>query len=137
MKIQKSAEDYLETILMLNLRKGVAHAVDIAAERDFSKPSVSVAMKNLRENGYINVDEDNAITLTESGKKIAEAVWERHQILRQWLISLGVPADQAEKDACKMEHTISEESFTAIKKYVQAIEQLQQDCNIHKKERKE
>ena len=90
MKIQKSAEDYLETILILYNRRGTVHAIDIANELAFSKPSVSVAMKNLRENGYICVNENNEITLTESGRKIAETIYERHTLLSNWLVALGV-----------------------------------------------
>ena len=87
MKIQKSAEDYLETILILYNRRGTVHAIDIANELAFSKPSVSVAMKNLRENGYICVNENNEITLTESGRKIAETIYERHTLLSNWWLS--------------------------------------------------
>lgn len=119
MKIQKSAEDYLETILILYQRKGNVHAIDIANELSFSKPSVSVAMKNLKENGYITINESNEITLTESGRSIAEMIYERHTLLSQWLTTLGVPAEIAAEDACKMEHVISPESFDAIKKHAQ------------------
>ena len=115
MKIQKSAEDYLETILVLFQRNGSVHAVDIANELEFSKPSVSVAMKNLRENGYIAVDRNNEITLTDAGKKIAETIYERHTLLSSWLQTLGVSAETAAEDACRMEHVISAESFAAIK----------------------
>ena len=90
MKIQKSAEDYLETILILYNRRGTVHAIDIANELAFSKPSVSVAMKNLRENGYITVNENNEISLTEPGRKIAETIYERHTLLSGWLMALGV-----------------------------------------------
>ena len=120
MKIQKSAEDYLETILVLFQRNGSVHAVDIANELEFSKPSVSVAMKNLRENGYIAVDRNNEITLTDAGKKIAETIYERHTLLSSWLQTLGVSAETAAEDACRMEHVISAESFAAIKRYAEA-----------------
>ena len=113
MKIQKSAEDYLETILILYNRRGTVHAIDIANELAFSKPSVSVAMKNLRENGYICVNENNEITLTESGRKIAETIYERHTLLSNWLVALGVDPKTAAEDACRMEHVISSESFAA------------------------
>ena len=113
MKIQKSAEDYLETILILYNRRGTVHAIDIANELAFSKPSVSVAMKNLRENGYITVNENNEISLTEPGRKIAETIYERHTLLSGWLMALAV------EDACRMEHVISAESFAAIKNHVQ------------------
>ena len=118
MKIQKSAEDYLETILILYNRRGTVHAIDIANELAFSKPSVSVAMKNLRENGYICVNENNEITLTESGRKIAETIYERHTLLSNWLVALGVDPKTAAEDACRMEH-VSSESFAAIKQHVQ------------------
>ena len=119
MKIQKSAEDYLETILILYNRRGTVHAIDIANELAFSKPSVSVAMKNLRENGYICVNENNEITLTESGRKIAETIYERHTMIANWLVALGVDPKTAAEDACRMEHVISSESFAAIKQHVQ------------------
>ena len=120
MKIQKSAEDYRETILVLFQRNGSVHAVDIANELEFSKPSVSVAMKNLRENGYIAVDRNNEITLTDAGKKIAETIYERHTLLSSWLQALGVSAETAAEDACRMEHVISAESFAAIKRHAEA-----------------
>lgn len=116
MKIQESAENYLETILMIKNAKGFVRSIDIANELGFSKPSVSVAMKNLRQNGYIDVDESGYITLLESGKKIADEVYERHTTLSNWLISLGVNEDTAVQDACRIEHVISQESFEAIKK---------------------
>ena len=127
MKIQKSAEDYLETILILYNRRGTVHAIDIANELAFSKPSVSVAMKNLRENGYISMDadgfitlnENNEISLTEPGRKIAETIYERHTLLSGWLMALGVDPEIAVEDACRMEHVISAESFAAIKNHVQ------------------
>lgn len=118
MKIHKSAEDYLETILVLFHRTGSVHAVDIANELEFSKPSVSVAMKNLRENGYITVNQNNEITLTEAGKEIAETIYERHTLLSDWLMALGVSQKTAVEDACRIEHVISAESFAAIKAYV-------------------
>ena len=113
-KYNESAEDYLETILMLSKTLPVVRAVDIATELDFKKSSVSVAMKNLREKGHITVTD--YIYLTDSGKKIAEMVYERHDVLTHYLISLGVAEKTAEEDACKIEHIISEESFQAIKK---------------------
>ncbi len=119
MKIQESAENYLETILMLGQKKGNVRSIDIANELEFKKPSVSVAMKNLRENGYIKVDENGFITLTESGRQIAETMYERHLLLSQWLIHLGVDEKIAVEDACKMEHVISQESFEAIKKHAE------------------
>lgn len=116
MKIHESAENYLETILMIKNKKGAVRSIDIANELEFSKPSVSVAMKNLREHGFIDVDSSGYITLLESGQEIAEKMYERHTILSDWLISLGVNSKTAVEDACKIEHIISTESFEAIKK---------------------
>lgn len=116
MKIQESAENYLETILILKNKNGAVRSIDIANELGFSKPSVSVAMKNLRENGYIEVDSSGYITLLDSGRKIAEKIYERHTTLSKWLVSLGVDAKTAAEDACRIEHIISSESFEAIKK---------------------
>lgn len=118
MKIHESAENYLETILMIKNKKGAVRSIDIANELNFSKPSVSVAMKNLRENGYIEVDKSGYITLLEKGRKIAETIYERHTTLSKWLISLGVDENTAVEDACKIEHVISAESFDAIKKLI-------------------
>ena len=116
MKIQESAENYLETILILKNKNGAVRSIDIANELGFSKPSVSVDMKNLRENGYIEVDSSGYITLLDSGRKIAEKIYERHTTLSKWLVSLGVDAKTAAEDACRIEHIISSESFEAIKK---------------------
>lgn len=118
MKIQESAENYLETILMLKMSKGSVRSIDIANELGFSKPSVSVAMKNLRENGYIAIDAEGSISLESKGLEIAEKIYERHTFLTDWLVALGVPSDTAVKDACRIEHVISAESFEAIKKHV-------------------
>ena len=118
LKIQESAENYLETILILSRRQGMVRSIDIAAELSFSKPSVSVAMKNLRENGYIQVDGDGFITLTEAGLAIAEMIYERHSLLSNWLTALGVDPQIAVEDACRIEHVISPESFEAIKRHV-------------------
>lgn len=118
MKIQESAENYLETILILQERKGFVRSIDIAAELEFSKPSVSVAMKNLRENGYIEVDELGHITLTAAGAEIAERIYERHTFLSGWLSALGVDPKVAAEDACRIEHVISAESFAAIRDHV-------------------
>ena len=119
LKTNESAENYLETILVLSQKKPVVRGVDIAEELGFKKSSVSVAMKNLRENGYICVNENNEITLTESGRKIAETIYERHTLLSNWLVALGVDPKTAAEDACRMEHVISSESFAAIKQHVQ------------------
>lgn len=116
MKIQESAENYLETILILKNKNGAVRSIDIANELGFSKPSVSVAMKNLRENGYIEVDSSGYITLLDSGRQIAKKIYERHTTLSKWLVSLGVDAKTAAEDACRIEHIISSESFEAIKK---------------------
>ena len=118
MKIQESAENYLETILILSRQKPDVHSIDIANELEFSKPSVSVAMKNLRQKGYIIMDDENHISLTPSGRQIAETIYERHTFISDWLIRLGVSEDTAIKDACRIEHVISAESFEAIKKQV-------------------
>ena len=121
LKIQESAENYLETILILGQRKGNVRSIDIANELEFKKPSVSVAMKNLRENGYVKVDENGFITLTESGRQIAETMYERHLLLSGWLKELGVDEKIAVEDACKMEHVLSKESFDAIKKAIASV----------------
>ena len=118
MKVHESAENYLETILILSQRNGNVRSIDIANELAFSKPSVSVAMKNLRTQGHIVVDNDGYIRLTESGRKIAETIYERHTLISNWLVHLGVPAVIAAEDACRMEHVISPESFAAIKAHV-------------------
>lgn len=118
MKIQESAENYLETILILAQRNGMVRSIDIANELDFSKPSVSVAMKNLRENDYIHMDADGYISLTEKGREIAEMIYERHTLISSWLATLGVEKKTAIEDACRIEHVISTESFEAIKNHV-------------------
>ena len=119
MNIYESAEAYLEQILMLLERKGHARSVDIAAGLNVSKPSVSVAMKKLRENGYINMGSDNMISLTDKGYAIARKIYDRHQVLTKYLIQLGVPDEVAREDACKIEHDLSEESFAAISRQLQ------------------
>ena len=118
MKNNESAENYLETILILSQRLPVVRSIDVAIEMGFKKSSVSVAMKNLREKNHITVSPTGYITLTESGKEIAEMIYERHNFLSGWLISLGVDEKIAADDACRMEHVISRESFAAIKKSV-------------------
>lgn len=118
MKIQESAENYLETILILQNRKGAVRSIDIVNEMDFSKPSVSVAMKNLRENGYIEMDKNSYITLTDKGRVIAERTYERHTLFSDWLTALGVSPAVAAEDACRIEHVISVETFEAIKAHV-------------------
>lgn len=117
-RILESKENYLETILILQNRRGEVRSIDIAAEMDFSKPSVSVAMKNLRNEGCILVDENGRITLTKEGREIAERVYERHLLFTEWLMSMGISEETAAEDACRMEHCLSEESFAAIKNYI-------------------
>lgn len=118
MKIQESAEMYLETILVLSQRDSCVRSIDIVGELDFKKSSVSVAMKKLRENDYIKMNNDGYITLTPAGKKIAETIYERHTVLSEWLKHLGVNENTAIEDACRIEHVISPESFEAIKKHI-------------------
>ena len=118
MNVNESAENYLETILILSKKLPVVRAVDIANELGFKKSSVSIAMKNLREKNHITVTDAGFIYLTETGKEIAEMIYERHEFLSAWLVSLGVSSDIATEDACKIEHVISKESFEAIKKFV-------------------
>ena len=118
MTIQESAEMYLETIYILSLKKPDVHSIDIVDYMGFSKPSVSRAVKLLKENGYIVVDENRHLTLTEAGRRIAESMYDRHTVLSRALISLGIDEETATKDACRVEHVISEETFQAIKKIV-------------------
>lgn len=117
MNIYESGENYLETILMLSKKKGSVRSIDIVNELNVTKPSVSVAMKQFRENGYIIMDESGHIALTEKGRVIAASVYERHLVLESMLIALGVSEDVAKADACKIEHDLSEETFAAIKKH--------------------
>ena len=119
MKIQESAENYLETILILHDRKGYVRSTDIANELSFSKPSVSVAMKNLRNNDYIVMDENGFISLTDKGMAIASSVYEKHKLLTSWLVSLGVDEATAAEDACRIEHVISAESFACLKNHAE------------------
>lgn len=118
MKIHESAENYLETILIIKNRKGIVRSIDIVNELEFSKPSVSVAMKNLRENGYIDIDNNGYISLLAKGMEIAETMYERHITISNWLIAIGVNPETAVDDACKIEHVISAESFEAVKRFV-------------------
>ena len=119
MKVLESAENYLETIYILGQQSSGVHAIDIAGELGFSKPSVSIAMKRLRENGYIVMDEENLITLTAQGEAIARRVYERHDLLRGLLMRIGVSEEVASNDACRIEHVLSEESFACIRKYME------------------
>ena len=118
MKIKESAENYLESILMIKNRKGSVRSIDIATELNFTKPSVSVAMKHFREEGYITMSSDGGISLTDKGLEIAERVYERHRVIAQALIMLGVDEATAYEDSCKVEHDISEMTFSKIKEYL-------------------
>ena len=120
MIINESAENYLETILVLSKKLPVVRSVDISNEWGFKKSSVSIAMKNLREKGHITVTDAGYIYLTESGKQIADMIYERHELLSSWLVRLGVPEEIATEDACRIEHVISKESFAAIKNHVKS-----------------
>lgn len=118
MRNNQSVEDYLEAILMLQSQNGSVRSIDIAHALNFSKPSVSVAMKSLREKGHITVDEQGHISLTETGHKIANNVYERHEMLTKFLIYIGVDEDTAKEDSCKIEHDLSEITFTKLKEYL-------------------
>ena len=122
MVIQESAENYLETILILQKRNGTVRSIDIANELQFSKPSVSVAMKNLRNNGYIEMDKSGQIRLLSAGEKIAETVYEKHTTITQFLTALGVDPQTAAEDACRIEHVVGRESFEAIKRHAERRE---------------
>lgn len=119
MKVQESAENYLETILILEEQCSGVHAIDIAGGTGFSKPSVSIAMKRLRENGYVTIDEFQHISLTEKGREIAERMYERHRLLHDLLVKLGVSDETAARDACKIEHVLSEETFSCIRQHAE------------------
>ena len=117
MTIRKSAEDYLEAMLMLKEEHGYVRSVDLAEHLSVSKPSVSYATKRLRENGYITMDRSGFITLTEKGMEIADNIYTRHKVLTQFFVSLGVDAETAREDACKVEHDLSEKTFDLIRKH--------------------
>lgn len=118
MKIQESAENYLEAILALEEEKGNVRSIDVAQRLEFSKPSVSRAMSLLRENGYVTMEKDGRLLLTPSGREIAERIYERHRLLTRWLITLGVSPEVAAEDACRIEHDISAESFAKLKEHI-------------------
>ena len=118
MGIHKSAEDYLEAILMLKERIGQVRSIDIVNQMGYTKPSISVAMKHLRESGYIRMDTEGYITLTEPGRTVAERIYARHRLLTKYLISLGVSDETAAADACKIEHDLSDETFEKLKQHV-------------------
>ncbi len=124
MEIRKSAEDYLEMMLMLQEKHGYIRSIDIADELHVKKPSVSYATKRLRENGYITMDEDNMISLTETGKEIATRMYTRHKLLTELLVALGVNIDTARADACKIEHDLSDESFEAIRRHKESFDKI-------------
>ena len=121
-KLRESGENYLETILILEKRNGIARSVDVANELNFSKPSISRAMSVLKQAGYVTVGNINQLLLTPEGRKIAESVYERHCILHEFLVSIGVDDETASNDACRIEHVISEETFACIKKELKKIE---------------
>ncbi|MBR1390881.1 MAG: metal-dependent transcriptional regulator [Lachnospiraceae bacterium] len=122
--VNESAENYLETILILSRKLPVVRSVDVANELGFKKSSVSIAMKNLRQKSHITMSDEGYIHLTESGKEIAEMIYERHELLSAWLQYLGVEKKIADEDACRMEHVISKESFAAIKQHVHENKEL-------------
>ena len=126
MKIQESAENYLEAILIIHNRQGNVRSIDIANELGFSKPSVSMAMKNLRTNGYIEVDKEGFITLLDKGREIADKIYERHTLLSTWLVRMGVSPEVAAEDACRIEHVISAETFERLKEHVSAQDEAGQ-----------
>ena len=117
MALFESGEDYLEAILMVSERKPEVHAIDVVNELGFSKPSVSIALKKLRESGYITIDENNHLHLTELGMNVANKIYERHKILTHILEKLGVDSENADNDACRLEHDLSDASWNAIKRY--------------------
>ena len=118
MHLHQSGEDYLEAIYILQRERGQVRSIDVAQRLGFSKPSVSRAMAILRNDDYIQVEKSGAISLTESGLRVAQTMYERHRLLTEWLISLGVPEDVAANDACRMEHALSEETFACIKRHI-------------------
>ena len=118
MNSNESVEDYLETILMLEEEKTVVRSVDISNHLGYKKSSVSVAMKKLIEKGYIQITSQGFIRLTESGRELGEKIYERHKLLSEWFLSLGISRENALRDACRVEHYLSEESFAAIKQYI-------------------
>lgn len=119
MALHQSGEDYLEAILVLRERKGNVRSIDVAQHLNYSKPSVSRAMSILRANGYITVEQDGRLALTASGEQVAREIYERHKLLTDWLVRLGVSPEVAAEDACKIEHDISPETFRCLKQHVQ------------------
>ena len=125
MDIHQTAEDYLETILVLQEQIGLVRSIDIVNKLGYSKPSVSIAMKKLRESGYISMDADGIITLNDSGMEIATKIYGRHKVITQLFTMMGVSAEQAAEDACKVEHNLSPETFDCIRKFVEQQEEKQ------------
>lgn len=123
MHLQESGEMYLETILILKNRNGAVRSIDVANEMGYSKPSISRAVSHLREGGYLNMDLDGYLTLTDSGMEVATKIYERHRVLSKALMTLGVDEKTATEDACRMEHVISDESFEAIKQHIKQAEE--------------
>lgn len=122
MKIQESAEDYLESILILKEQRGSVRSIDIVHHLNYSKPSVSRAMSLLRQNGYVTVDPEGLIELTAAGRAIAEPIYERHRLLTRWLTALGVSPETAARDACRLEHGLSDETFEKLKAHIKTPE---------------
>ena len=122
MNIYESAEDYLEAILILRERQGAVRSIDVVRQLELTKPSVSVAMRRFRENGYIEMDTDGFITLLPPGEEIAQRIYNRHKLLTKFLVALGVSEETAAADACKMEHDLSDETFEKIKAHAQRHE---------------
>lgn len=121
MVLQESGEMYLETILVLSQKSKFVRAIDVGEEMGFSRPSVSRAVHLLSEGGFINIDPDGGLSLTDTGREVAEKIYERHTVLSRWLISLGVSPEVATDDACKIEHDISDESFAAVKRHIAGV----------------
>ena len=120
MALHQSGEDYLEAILVLREKNGVVHSIDVAQHLGYSKPSVSRAVSLLKGDGYLIMERDGRLELTETGVEVARNIYERHRFLRQWLIHLGVSSETAEDDACKIEHNISDETFQCLKRYAES-----------------
>ena len=118
-QILKASEDYLETMLMMQTKHGYVRSVDVAEHLGVTKPSVTYATKRLRENGYITMDKEGWIQLTESGMEVASRIYERHRLLTKWLMALGVSPEVAAEDACRMEHDISNETFEKLKAHIE------------------
>lgn len=119
MRTEESAENYLETVLLLSRKNGKVRSVDIARERGFSKPTVSIALKKLVQKGYVEINADLAVVLTQDGRRIAEKIYERHRLITQLLMKVGADEQMAEENACRIEHVITSELFAVLKKYVE------------------